>query len=696
MKDTALATFELTLPREFEDKTGTRVFTALSGVHGPVRKLGRMTGRDTIVFEVFATQEQVHFLISFRPNLAKTVESLLTGVVRTIRFEESTVDVKREWTHVIELSRHSDITKDGDTKPRPVDPKMVEVLLRSVRNLQANEAVMIQWVMTPVGNIVGDEDGGFWAVGRLAASGHDIPAKAHIGSVLSAYRSLQVFAARRLPKQLNHYVNERRAPVTKWPGTYRPEELAVMCGLPIGTPQVPGVVLGGRTLPADSAISSSDKDIVLGESNHSGAKRLLAVSTRALTMNLRALGPPGTGKTTLAKNMAVQGMERGDGLAFFDPHGDAIRDLTDLVPKHRINDVVLFDITDPNPLGYNPLAGDPYKVMSRMMAAADGLFDVYRMPRTADLLRNVILTLAYNGRTLIDVSALLEVGAEGQALRREFAAKTPNASVQNYWRRYGGLKPGEQLEITEPLLRRLRPFEFWPNLRACVGQAATTFSLKEILATNKILLVSLSKGQGEKEPLYLVGSMLMAELWDEIQARARLDVADRTPFIIYLDEFHNWVNGLTDFSEVLNENRKYGAGFVLLHQQISQIKSLAVREAAAMSTRSKLTLQTGFVDAAIMARELGKPVTAEDIQDLGPREAIVTLMAGDHTSAPATMRLLPPPEPEQPGRLRAAAVRAASQARYGRPKEDVDYELEQFQARQEPKPEPSLEREEDW
>jgi hypothetical protein len=395
--------------------------------------------------------------------------------------------------------------------------------------------------------------------------------------------------------------------------------------------------------------------------------------------------------------MAVQGMQRGDGLAYFDPHGDAVKELLDLVPKHRINDVVLFDIADINPVGYNPLSGDPYRAMGRMMAAADGLFDIYRMPRTADLLRNVILTLAYNGRTLADVSAFLDISSEGKALRRKLAAGTPNDSVQNFWQRHNEKSPSEQLSTTEPLLIRLRPFEQWPELRAVVGQTKTTFSVKDILATNKILLVSLAKGRGNKEVLYLTGSLLMAELWDEIQARVKLDAADRAPFIIYLDEFHNWVNGLTDFGETLNENRKYGAGFVLLHQLMSQIKSPAVREAVAGGTRSKLTFQTNYAEAAAMAREFGKPITAEDIQGLGPREVIASLLSGDSTAPPATMHTLAPPEPEEPERRRAAAVRAASQARYGRPIEDVESELERFRrAAHTSQPMPSTGPEEEW
>jgi hypothetical protein len=591
-------------------------------------------------------------------------------------------------------------------KQRPIDPKAVEALLESTRQLNQNEAILIQFVTTPTGRLRDDQHPEFYALGRLAVAAdyqdkklRRIRSRQLMDTVLSAYRSLHVFTPGLPPERLNRYVNERRSPVPldERSGSYIPQELPVMFALPIGSPQVPGLVMGKRRLAPDPAISNNDKDIVLGEANFPGRQRLLAVTRRALTMNLHGLGPQGSGKTTLAINMAVQGMRRGDGLAYFDPHGDAVKDLLDLVPKHRINDVVLLDIADPNPLGYNPLAGDPYRAMGRIMAAADGLFDIYRMPRTADLLRNVALALASNGRTLADLPAFLDVGSEGKALRRHLAKNTPSDSVKNYWQRHNEKSPSQQLEITDPLLIRMRPFEQWPELRAIVGQTKTTFSLKDILATNKILLVSLPKGGGHKEVVYLTGSLLMAELWDEIQARIRMDAADRAPFIIYLDEFKNWVNGLTDFAEILNENRKYGAGFVLLHQQMSQIEKPALRQAVAGGTRSKLTFQTNYDEATSMAREFGKPITAEDIQGLGPREVIVSLLSGDSTAPPATMHTLKPPEPEEPERRRAAAVRAASQARYGRDPKDVENELARFRnAARDLTPQPSTDREEDW
>jgi hypothetical protein len=661
MKDTALATYELTHPRDLDEKTATRLFTALSGVYGPVRKLGRMTGRDTIVFEVFATQKRVHYLLSFRPNLAKTVESHLTGVIRNIGIEESTVDVQREWTHVIELGRHS---IGGEDKPRPVDPKMVEVLLRSTRGLRANEAVMLQWVMTPIGNIVGDEDGGFWAVGRLAASGHDIPAKGHIGSVLSAYRSLQVFAARRLPKQLNHYVNERRAPVTKWPGTYRPEELAVMCALPIDGPQVPGIVLGRRKLAPDAAIPR--KGIVLGEANYPGAQRPIALSPLDLTKHLHIIGQIGTGKSTAIENQIIQAMEQGHGVTFIDPHGDSFRNILDRVPKSRMGDVMLLDLTDSStPVGLNPFEGDPHMVTNQVIAVFDRLYGMQQMARTMDVLRSTVLTLALKKYTILDIPAVLAATASGERLRGHLVKGLSDPALQDFWRQYEDMPAKMKTEVAYPVITRLRPFETWPSLRGSLGQTKSGFSFEKVFAGSKVVLVNLSKGHLGEEESKLYGSLLVGKFWSAAQRRPQ---GNRKPYFLYIDEFQNYVNLPVSFATVLDEARKYGICFGMAHHRLDQLPR-DLREAVISNARNKLYFAVHASDAAVLAREL--PPTVPDDFGLSRYEAIARVVIDEVAAGPVTIKTLPPREPTG----HAEAVTAASRAMYGRPMEDVEYDL---------------------
>ncbi|MEX1061624.1 MAG: type IV secretory system conjugative DNA transfer family protein, partial [Patescibacteria group bacterium] len=52
------------------------------------------------------------------------------------------------------------------------------------------------------------------------------------------------------------------------------------------------------------------------------------------------IGKTGTGKSTIFKNMIVQDIQNGEGVAVLDPHGDLVKDLLDFIPPERIKDVV--------------------------------------------------------------------------------------------------------------------------------------------------------------------------------------------------------------------------------------------------------------------------------------------------------------------------------------------------------------------
>jgi len=66
------------------------------------------------------------------------------------------------------------------------------------------------------------------------------------------------------------------------------------------------------------------------------------------------IGKTGMGKTALLKNLAIQDIQAGRGVAVIDPHGEFAEDLLKYVPSGRINDVVYFNPADLDyPIGFN-------------------------------------------------------------------------------------------------------------------------------------------------------------------------------------------------------------------------------------------------------------------------------------------------------------------------------------------------------
>jgi uncharacterized protein DUF87 len=72
--------------------------------------------------------------------------------------------------------------------------------------------------------------------------------------------------------------------------------------------------------------------------------------------HLYVVGKTGMGKSTLLLNMLVDDIQSHRGVCLVDPHGDLSEALLELIPKHRTNDVILFDAADrEHPVAFNPL-----------------------------------------------------------------------------------------------------------------------------------------------------------------------------------------------------------------------------------------------------------------------------------------------------------------------------------------------------
>ncbi len=109
-----------------------------------------------------------------------------------------------------------------------------------------------------------------------------------------------------------------------------------------------------------------------------------------------------------------------------------------------------------------------------------------------------------------------------------------------------------------------------------------------------------------------------------------------------------------------------------LRQDLGQLPR-DLREAISSNARSRAVFQCGQDDAAYLAREFA-PLDAAALMSLPRFEMAARLSIGGHTSAPFTLRTLPPSELTDP--LPAAEVVAASLSRYGRQVDVIDRELQ--------------------
>jgi DNA helicase HerA-like ATPase len=105
---------------------------------------------------------------------------------------------------------------------------------------------------------------------------------------------------------------------------------------------------------------NNHEHIVIGQREHWGQPLPFALSHLDRRHHLYAIGKSGAGKTTLLRNLILQDIEAGHGVAIIDPHGDLANELLDCIPRRRIEDVAYFNPADMEfPIGFNLLGSTP-------------------------------------------------------------------------------------------------------------------------------------------------------------------------------------------------------------------------------------------------------------------------------------------------------------------------------------------------
>ena len=134
------------------------------------------------------------------------------------------------------------------------------------------------------------------------------------------------------------------------------------------------------------------------KTNFRNQERKFGIKLDDRRRHMYVVGKTGVGKTELLKNMIIQDMQHGHGLAFVDPNGDAVEEVLESIPSDRINDIIYFNPADTeHPIAFNILENvDP----EYQHLVADGLMGVFTKiwanlwsARMEYILRNCILAL---------------------------------------------------------------------------------------------------------------------------------------------------------------------------------------------------------------------------------------------------------------------------------------------------------------
>lgn len=478
-------------------------------------------------------------------------------------------------------------------------------------------------------------------------------ARGRIHAVLAGfapYNGSRVFLARRHVLHAERKLEQRRLGHRGF--LLGVAELAALCHLPGGQAIIPGVVAAGaRELPAPPNLARAGK--LLGTASGGQPVNLAVVDAR---QHLHILGPTGVGKSTLIANLALADFAAGRGTVVIDPKGDLVEDLLQRIPDGREGQVDLLDPLDPSPPGLNVLdSPDRDLGTDQLVGIFRRVFERFWGPRTDDILRAALLTLAIGDptATLADVPRLL---SDRDYQTRLIATVKDPVGLDPFWAWYGQLSDALRAQVSGPVLNKLRAFLLRAPVRAIVGQQQTTLDIPKALDDGRLLLAKLSKGTLGEDTSRLLGSFIVARVWQATLARAGTAPEQRPDSALYVDEVHNYLNLPTPFEDIAAEARSYRLSLVLAHQHLAQLPR-EMREALAANARSKIYFQASRQDAIRLERELSPQITAHDLAHLPRYTAAVRLCHDGQPTNAFTLktRPLPAATPDRAERVREKA-----------------------------------------
>lgn len=404
-----------------------------------------------------------------------------------------------------------------------------------------------------------------------------------------------------------------------------------------------------------------------------GKKQPFGIKAKDRARHMYVIGKTGMGKSTLLENMAIQDIRNGEGMAFIDPHGSAVEKLLDYIPANRVNDVVYFAPFDlDKPIAFNVMEDVGYDkrhlVVSGLMATFKKIWVDAWSARMEYILSNTLLALLeYPGATLLGVNRMYT----DKGYRKKVIDNVKDPVVKDFWiKEFNTYTDRYTQEATPAIQNKIGQFTSNPLIRNIIGQPNSSFDIRTLMDTKKILIINLSKGLVGDTNMKLLGSMITTRIFLGAMSRADLpayELAKQPNFYFYVDEFQNFAN--ETFAEILSEARKYKLNLIIAHQYVEQMEE-EVAAAVFGNVGTTVAFRVGPFDAEKLEVVFAPEFTPEDLVNLGFAQIYLSLMIDGIGSRPFSAVTIPPIEP--PPRSYRTEVIEASRAQFANVRADIE------------------------
>lgn len=391
------------------------------------------------------------------------------------------------------------------------------------------------------------------------------------------------------------------------------------------------------------------------------------------------IGQTGTGKTGLIKNMIIQDIQNGEGVAFIDPHGNDIDDVLAAVPPERRDDVIYFDPAyTARPMGLNMLEYDRSRPEMKTFVV-DEVYGIFRKlyadvpeafgPMFEQYYRNAVQLVVEDpdtGSTFLEIPRVFA----DPAFRELKLSHCQNPVIVQFWRKIAEQAQGDpSLENVAPYITsKFDVFLANDIMRPIVAQEESAFNFREIMDGKKIFLANLSKGRLGDRNTALLGLVLVSKFLQA--AFSRVDTRNDLPtFYLYIDEFQNFAT--PSIATILSEARKYKLALTVAHQFIAQLED-DIRDAVIGNVGTKISMRIGTTDAEFLEKQFAPTFTAADLENLPNRTGIAALLVNGTPARPFTIETVELPKFDY---RFLDELKSLSYTKYGRAREKIEAEI---------------------
>ncbi len=458
------------------------------------------------------------------------------------------------------------------------------------------------------------------------------------------------------------------------------EELATIFHFPnksITTPNIFWITSKRAPAPAQTPESG----LFLGKSTYRGLSKPVFMSEDDRRRHMYIIGKTGTGKSEFLKDMIMQDIRSGKGLAVIDPHGDLVEDILPMIPPERAEEVILFDPSDTSrPMGFNMLEAETEEqkhfVVSSIIGLMYKLFDPHQTgiigPRFEHAIRNAMLTVMYEpGSTFIEVVRVLT----DQNYVQELLPKVQDPIVRRYWTdQIAQTSDFHKSEVLDYIVSKFGRFVTNKMIRNIIGQSNSAFNFRKVMDEKKILLVNLSKGKIGEENSSFLGLVLVPKILVAAMSRQDIPKDQREDFFLYVDEFQNFAT--PDFAQILSEARKYKLNLIVANQFIGQMEE-EIKNAIFGNVGTRISFRVGVQDANYLQHEFQPVFNESDLINVERFNTYVATIVGGEPVPAFSMDLTRDMTAEKKliNPRVAELIKELSRLKYGKDMQSVEAEI---------------------